>query len=84
MPNVDFNQGVCLYCPDLITLAPVARDKERFTQSHMNMYEIMIAGYPTEPEWNLPVVQMSSFSMTGDFYTSHFADFVWVKIDPTY
>ena len=33
---MDFNQGVCLYCPDLITLAPVARDKE-IHQSHMNM-----------------------------------------------
>ena len=62
----------CFYCPNLITVASITRDKRDLSKSHD--YEVIMSlpldvEYLTETfEWGLLAVQgyVSSFSMTGD------------------
>ena len=55
----------CFYCPNLITVARVARDIGDLSKSHD--YDVMIslapdAEYPIEPfEWGLPAIQVWCF-----------------------
>ena len=68
-PNGEVPYGLlsrsCFYCPNLITVAPVTRDKGDLTKSHD--YEVMMSlppdvEYPIEPfEWGLLAAQVWCF-----------------------
>ena len=82
-----FLSRACFYCPNLIAVAPVARNKE-ISQSHV----IIMTLVPLEVEYSvdplylvylLSKFDVSCFSMTGDidFQTAHSAAFKQFKID---
>ena len=83
-PNVEVPFGLmsrnCFYCPNLIQLDPMTRDKE-ICQSHTN--EVMVSvtpkvGYPTELfEWGLPYLMFLASLWLGICRFSNWS-FCWI------